>query len=117
MILSAKLCMQTLVCSNRPLIGTPLFDVDVVGGQTLKSVFGESALSIFVMPPSLGALEDRLRGRGTENEESLKERLAKSEREMQSASAFDLRLVNDQLDLALAEASDMVGDFLDQGFH
>ncbi len=96
---------------------TPLFDVDVVGGQTLKSVFGESALSIFVMPPSLGVLEDRLRGRGTENEESLKERLAKSEREMQSASDFDLRLVNDQLDLALAEASDMVGDFLDQGFH
>ena len=96
---------------------TPLFDVDVVGGQTLKSVFGDSALSIFVMPPNLSVLEDRLRGRGTENEESLKERLAKSEREMQSASAFDLRLVNDQLELALAEASDMVGDFLDQGFH
>ncbi|HBS20177.1 MAG TPA: guanylate kinase, partial [Flavobacteriales bacterium] len=50
---------------------TPLFDVDVVGGQTLKAVFGDSALSIFVMPPSLFALEDRLRGRGTEDEAAL----------------------------------------------
>ncbi len=95
---------------------TPLFDVDVVGGQTLKSVFGDSALSIFVLPPSMLALEDRLRGRGTEDEAALEKRIAKSQQEMEAASAFDLRLVNDDLDLAKQEAEDMVGDFLERTF-
>ena len=95
---------------------TPLFDVDVVGGQTLKAVFGDSALSIFVMPPSLFALEDRLRGRGTEDEAALKKRIAKAQQELEAASAFDLRLVNDDLDLAKQEAEDMVGDFLERAY-
>jgi guanylate kinase len=95
---------------------TPLFDVDVVGGQTLKSVFGDSALSIFVMPPSLLALEDRLRSRGTEDEGSLEKRIAKAQQEMKAAPAFDLRLVNDDLDLAKQEAADMVGDFLERAY-
>ena len=76
---------------------TPLFDVDVVGGQTLKSVFGDSALSIFVMPPSSEELERRLRGRGTEDEQALEKRIAKAQQELEVASAFDLRLVNDEL--------------------
>ena len=95
---------------------TPLFDVDVVGGQTLKAVFGDSALSIFVMPPSLFALEDRLRGRGTEDEAALEKRIAKAQQELEAASAFDLRLVNDDLDLAKQEAEDMVGDFLERAY-
>ena len=95
---------------------TPLFDVDVVGGQTLKAVFGDSALSIFVMPPSMLALEDRLRSRGTEDEAALEKRIAKSQQEMEAAPAFDLRLVNDDLDLAKQEAEDMVGDFLERAF-
>jgi len=96
---------------------TPLFDVDVVGGQTLKAVFGDSALSIFVMPPSMLALEDRLRSRGTEDEAALEKRIAKSQQEMEAAPLFDLRLVNDDLDLAKQEAEDMVGDFLERAFH
>ena len=95
---------------------TPLFDVDVVGGQTLKAVFGDSALSIFVMPPSLFALEDRLRDRGTEDEAALEKRIAKAQQELEAASAFDLRLVNDDLDLAKQEAEDMVGDFLERAY-
>ena len=95
---------------------TPLFDVDVVGGQTLKRVFGDSALSIFVMPPSLLALEDRLRARGTEDEASLEKRIAKAQEEMEAAPAFDLRLVNDDLDVAKQEAEDMVGDFLERAY-
>lgn len=95
---------------------TPLFDVDVVGGQTLKSVFGDSALSIFVMPPSLFVLEDRLRGRGTEDEAALEKRIAKAQQELEAAPAFDLRLVNDDLDLAKQEAEDMVGDFLERAY-
>ena len=95
---------------------TPLFDVDVVGGQTLKSVFGDSALSIFVMPPSLFVLEDRLRGRGTEDEAALEKRITKAQQELEAAPAFDLRLVNDDLDLAKQEAEDMVGDFLERAY-
>jgi guanylate kinase len=95
---------------------TPLFDVDVVGGQTLKSVFGDSALSIFVMPPSMLALEDRLRNRGTEDEAALEKRIAKAQTEMESAGNFDLRLVNDDLEEAKQEAEDMVGDFLERAF-
>ncbi|MDG1674338.1 MAG: guanylate kinase [Flavobacteriales bacterium] len=96
---------------------TPLFDVDVVGGQTLKAVFGDSALSIFVMPPSMLALEDRLRSRGTEDQAALEKRIAKAQQEMEAATAFDLRLVNDDLDMAKQEAEDMVGDFLERAFH
>ena len=91
---------------------TPLFDVDVVGGQTLKSVFGDSALSIFVMPPSIEALEARLRGRGTEDEASVQKRLGKAAQELEAAPAFDVQLVNDDLETAFAEATQLVSNFL-----
>ena len=91
---------------------TPLFDVDVVGGQTLKSVFGDSALSIFVMPPSIEALEARLRGRGTEDEASVQKRLGKAAQELEAAPAFDVQLVNDDLETAFAEATQLVSHFL-----
>ena len=91
---------------------TPLFDVDVVGGQTLKSVFGDSALSIFVMPPSIEALESRLRGRGTEDEASVQKRLGKAAQELEAAQAFDVQLVNDDLETAFAEATQLVSNFL-----
>ncbi|MGB1348607.1 MAG: guanylate kinase [Flavobacteriales bacterium] len=91
---------------------TPLFDVDVVGGQTLKSVFGDSALSIFVMPPSMEALESRLRGRGTEDEASVQKRLGKAAQELEAAPAFDVQLVNDDLETVFAEATQLVSNFL-----
>lgn len=91
---------------------TPLFDVDVVGGQTLKSVFGDSALSIFVMPPSIEALESRLRRRGTEDEASVQKRLGKAAQELEAAPAFDVQLVNDDLETAFAEATQLVSNFL-----
>ena len=91
---------------------TPLFDVDVVGGQTLKSVFGDSALSIFVMPPSFGVLALRLRGRGTEDEASVQKRLGKAAQELEAAPAFDVQLVNDDLETALSEATQLVSNFL-----
>jgi len=91
---------------------TPLFDVDVVGGQTLKSVFGDSALSIFVMPPSFGVLELRLRGRGTEDEASVQKRLGKAAQELEAVPAFDVQLVNDDLETALLEATQLVSNFL-----
>src|SRR5690606_2898662 len=69
-----------------------IFDIDVVGGLRLKSKFPEEALAIFVNPPSLEVLQERLSGRGTDSEEKLKERFAKAELELSYADKFDVIL-------------------------
>ena len=93
---------------------TPVFDVDVLGGKTLKSVFGDRALAIFVMPPSVEELERRLRFRGTDSEESIAKRIGKASLELESASSFDVELVNDQLEKAIANTEKVVAEFLVQ---
>lgn len=89
-----------------------IFDLDVVGGLRLKRKFGERALAIFVNPPDLKTLEQRLRGRGTDSEEKLKERIAKAEKELTYAQDFDVVLTNDNLDIAFEEAKCLVREFL-----
>ncbi len=90
----------------------PVFDVDVVGGLDLKEIFGPNALALFVAPPSINALEQRLRNRGTETEDSLKKRVAKAHHELTFANQFDVVVVNDDLDRACSEAFRKVSDFL-----
>ena len=89
-----------------------IFDVDVVGGSNLKEYFGEKALAIFVKPPSLEILEDRLRKRSTESEEQLQQRLSKAAHEMKYISRFDEVLINDDLDVTCANARKIVSQFL-----
>ena len=89
-----------------------LFDIDVMGGLNLKKQFGTQACAIFVSPPSLEVLEQRLRSRGTDPEASISERLAKAEEEIRFAPRFDHVLVNDRLETALAEAEQLVRNFL-----
>ncbi len=89
-----------------------IFDVDVVGGRNLKNIFGGDALAIFVQPPSLGVLEQRLRERSTDSGEKIRDRLAKAAREMAYADRFDAVIVNDRLEAALKEAERIVGAFL-----
>jgi guanylate kinase len=89
-----------------------IFDVDVEGGINLKSILGEKALSIFIMPPSPGILEERLRKRSTENEKSLAKRLGKARKEMKKADEFDRIIINDDLDAAVSEAIGLVRQFL-----
>ncbi len=89
-----------------------IFDVDVVGGKRLKKIFGPEALSLFVAPPSLEALEDRLQSRGTETPESLRKRLDKAAREMTYARFSDAIVVNDDLPRACSEAAALVRDLL-----
>ncbi|MCK5137273.1 MAG: guanylate kinase [Bacteroidales bacterium] len=89
-----------------------LFDIDVVGGVNLKKEYGEKALSVFVKPPSLQELEQRLLSRGTDDSEALKKRLGKAEYEMQFSSQFDHILVNDSLEKALTVAESLVRNFL-----
>ncbi len=92
-----------------------VFDVDVKGGCNLKRYFGGNALSILILPPSIAELERRLRGRGTDSEASIRERLDKAQAEMDYAQGkFDRTLVNDVLEDTLREAEDMVGSFLRQ---
>ena len=91
-----------------------IFDVDVNGGLNIKRFFGDDALAIFVMPPSIEALEARLRGRGTESEESILKRLGRSQRELDEAPKFDVTIVNDDLDRAVEEAHRVIEDFLNK---
>lgn len=80
-----------------------IFDVDVKGGINLKKIFGSQALSIFISPPSIEVLKDRLINRKTETEETLKIRVKKAEEEMTFASQFDKIIINDLLEHAINE--------------
>ena len=90
-----------------------IFDVDVKGGVSLKKYFGDAALSVLIVPPSMEVLEQRLRGRGTDSEEAITERLAKAGWELDFAEGkFDRKLVNDKLEDTFAEAEALVNEFL-----
>lgn len=91
-----------------------IFDIDVVGGLRLKSKFPEESLAIFVNPPSLEVLKERLSGRGTDSEEKLQERFAKAELELSYADKFDVILNNFDLDTACQEAERLILDFLNK---
>jgi len=89
-----------------------VFDVDAEGGINLKKIFGENSLSIFIKPPSLFVLEQRLRNRRTETDESIKMRIEKANREMQRAEYFDWILLNDNLEKACLEIKEKVKSFI-----
>ena len=89
-----------------------IFDVDVEGGLSLTKYFGEKALAIFIKPPSIEALEERLRNRGTEDEEKIQKRLAKAEEELEFSKWFDYIIVNDNLENAQQEVLSLVTSFL-----
>lgn len=91
---------------------TVVFDVDVVGGMNLKKKFGKNALAIFVMPPSLLVLEERLRKRNTDSEQKIQQRLAKAEKEISLSSNFDFIIKNDKLEIAISEANAIINQFL-----
>lgn len=93
---------------------TVLFDVDVVGGLNIKKKFGETALSVFIQPPSVAALRERLIGRATDSLEKIEERVAKAEYELTFAADFDTIVVNDKLEDALREAEAKVRQFLEK---
>jgi guanylate kinase len=91
---------------------TVIFDIDVEGGLHLKRKYAEAALAIFVQPPSLEVLKERLTGRGTDSAEKLQERFAKAEKELNYAPQFDIILKNHDLQTACVEAELLVTNFL-----
>lgn len=91
-----------------------LFDVDVVGGSTIKKIYGAKALAVFIQPPSIKDLELRLLERSTDSLEGIRKRVEKAEHEIGYADLFDLIIVNDKLEDALLEAEEQVKAFLDK---
>jgi guanylate kinase len=89
-----------------------IFDIDVVGGLRLKELYPDNSLSVFIMPPSVEALEQRLRGRGTETPANLAMRVEKAAHEMSFSDKFDITIVNATLNQSLPEAENIVRAFL-----
>ena len=89
-----------------------VFDVDCIGGLNIKKIYGAQALSIFIMPPSVEVLRERLEKRGTDAPPVIEHRLAKAEFEMSFASQFDVTVCNDDYDRAKAEILQLVSDFI-----
>jgi guanylate kinase len=90
-----------------------VFDVDVKGGINIKKIYGKEALALFIQPPSLEVLEQRLRHRSTEDEESLQKRLKRAAYELTFAPYFDQVIVNDDLDKARMKALEVVRRFIE----
>jgi guanylate kinase len=93
-----------------------IFDIDVKGAVNIKNFYGDKALTIFVSPPSPEVLFERLKGRKTEDEESLKKRLARAREELTYERKFDVTLINNELETALKEAEHLVDTFVKKGF-
>ena len=89
-----------------------IFDVDVMGGINLKKIFGEVACSIFIMPPSVEVLRERLIGRATDSMETIEKRVAKAEFEISKAQEFDHVIVNDILNEAVEQTKQVISGFI-----
>lgn len=89
-----------------------IFDVDVVGGSNIKRLYKDQTVSIFIKPPSLEALAERLDKRQTETDKSKDKRLKKAKLEMTYARRFDHTVVNDDLDVAQKEVEEIINAFL-----
>lgn len=91
-----------------------IFDVDVKGGINIKKRFGKDVLAVFVEPPSIEDLEQRLKGRATDSEKDIRTRIEKAKEELVFAPFFDVIIVNDNLDAAKKEVFEVVSKFIDQ---
>ncbi|MDR1681325.1 MAG: guanylate kinase [Prevotellaceae bacterium] len=87
-------------------------DIDVKGGLRIKEKLGAQALSVFIRPPSIEALRERLLRRGTDTPEAIERRLQKAEEELACAPLFDKIIVNHHLPEALNDAEAIVRAFI-----
>ncbi|MBC8321181.1 MAG: guanylate kinase [Bacteroidetes bacterium] len=89
-----------------------VFDIDVVGGLNIKKLYGDDALAIFVMPPSVEVLKTRLESRGTDNEKEIATRLAKAEYELSFSDKFDTIIINDDFKKAKEDTVAIIEKFI-----
>lgn len=90
-----------------------LLDVDVAGGLNIKRIYGDDALLIFIKPPSIEELKNRLEKRGTDSPQVIADRISKAEYELNLASQYDEIIVNDDLEQAKKETLTTINNFLD----
>jgi guanylate kinase len=91
---------------------TPLLDIDVKGALNVKKMFGEQVLTIFIEPPSIEILQERLMRRGTESAEHINTRISKAKEEMEYRNSFDRVIMNDDLERATMEVNEIIASFL-----
>ena len=91
---------------------TVIFDVDVIGGLNIKKQYPKECLSLFIMPPSVDVLRQRLSGRGSESEAKLEMRLAKAEQEISKNQEFDKVILNDDFGIACEETMEVITNFI-----
>ena len=91
---------------------TVIFDLDVIGGINIKKQYPNKCLSIFIMPPSLTILEERLQKRGSESADSLQKRIAKAEREIAKSEEFDKVILNDDFSMACRHTMKVIQKFI-----
>ena len=89
-----------------------VLDLDVLGGVNVKQMYGDRALSIFIQPPSVEVLRERLIKRGTDSMEDIQNRVDKAEFEISIGPQFDYTVINDDLDTAVAQVHDLIADFV-----
>ena len=108
-------CYGTLRSEIERIIGegrNVVLDIDVMGGLNIKRMYGPRALALFIEPPSVEALGERLRGRATDSEEVIEKRLAKAEYELSFAPQYDVTIVNDDLDAAVTAVRNTILNFI-----
>ena len=91
---------------------TVIFDVDVIGGLNIKKQYPKECLSLFIMPPSVDVLRERLSGRGSETDEKIEVRLAKAEEEIAKNQKFDKVILNDNFEIACEETQEVISNFI-----
>ena len=89
-----------------------IFDIDAIGGLSIKKEFPESTLTVFICPPSLEELENRLRKRGADSEEKIKIRLSKASKEMSMSVLYDYAIENHNLEETVAKVKILINNFL-----
>ena len=89
-----------------------VLDLDVLGGVNVKQMYGDRAISIFIKPPSVEVLRQRLINRGTDSMEDIQNRVDKAEFEISIGPQFDHTVINDDLDTAVAQVHDLIADFI-----
>ena len=91
---------------------TVIFDVDVMGGLNIKKQYPKECLSLFIMPPTVDVLRERLSGRGSESEKKVEMRLAKAEQEISKNQEFDMVILNDDFGIACEDTIKVITNFI-----
>ena len=91
---------------------TPVLDIDVKGAINVQNVLGDNSLSIFIMPPSIEVLKERLMNRQTESAEAIQTRIDKAAYEMEYSKAFKAIVKNEVLEVACAEVAKLIENFI-----